>query len=68
MNTCHYDKESSFQSLLALFTVWVYLQLYYQGLPKCGGKDDNSAAQRNAVKTMLKRKYAELGPLSYAGI
>ncbi len=45
--------------------MWAYLQLYFQGLPKC--KDSEEDKQRRAaVKNLIKEKYIELGPLSYA--
>jgi hypothetical protein len=58
-----------FQLILALLFVWLYLQVYFLGMPKCGeGESEDEGAntsERAAVQKLIKRRYKELGPLNY---
>ncbi len=55
------------QAILVLIFVWLYLQFYFLG---CGRKKTDESEEEKkaaAVKEIIRRSYADLGPYSYAG-
>ena len=53
------------QVIINVFMCWVYLQLFYMGLPKRGKKTDVEKGKEEGGTKMLVEKYAELGTFSF---
>ena len=53
------------QLIINVFLCWVYLQLFYMGLPSRAKKTDVEKGKEENVKKMLTEKYAELGTFSF---